>query len=99
MRTTGGRWLGAAVVAMVSVLFAGEAPLTLTDPGEIVQVAPVGQPLATLRLTVPLKPFCPVTPIVELPPCPGAEMLMGEGLAATLKSETATVVAPDVEAA
>jgi hypothetical protein len=39
----------APVVVMVSVLVTGEVLPTVTDVGEKVQLAPVGQPLATLR--------------------------------------------------
>ena len=88
-----------AVVVIVSVLVTGEALVGLTDAGEIVQVAPVGQALPTLRFTVPVNPNLGVIVIVELPLCPGAEMLMGEGSADTLKSETAMGVAAEVELA
>jgi hypothetical protein len=62
-----------------------------------VQVAPVGQPLATLKLTVPLNPFCGVTLRVELPVCPGAEMVTWDGFADTLKSVTVSVTCAEVE--
>jgi hypothetical protein len=83
---------------MVSVLVTAEVLLTVTDGDESVQVAPVGQTPATLRLTVPVNPYCGATLIVEVPVCPGAEMVTGEGFADTLKSVTLTVVAADVEA-
>ena len=86
-------------MVIVSVSVTAEAPLTVTEGDARVQVAPVGQPLATLRLTVPVNPDCGVILIVELPPCPGAEMLMGEGLADTPKSVTARGVAAEVEPA
>jgi hypothetical protein len=96
-RCTKGGALAEAVVVMVSVSVTAEVPLTVTEGDASVQVAPVGQPLATLRLTVPVNPNCGATLIVALPPCPGAEMLMGEGFADRLKSATATDVAPEVE--
>jgi hypothetical protein len=89
----------AAAVVMVSVLLPAEAPPTVTDEGENVQVAPVGQPLARLRLTVPPNPYCGVTVIAELPACPGAEIVTGEGLADRLKSVTVIVTTPELEAA
>ena len=99
LRCARGRALEGAVVVMVSVSVTAEAPLTVTEGDARVQVAPVGQPLATLRLTVPVNPNCGVILIVEVPPWPGAEMLMGEGFADTLKSVTAIGVAADVEVA
>jgi len=99
LRRTRGGALAEPVVVMVSVLATGEALVGLTDAGDMMQVAPVGQPLATLRLTVSVNPNWGVTVMVELPCCPGAEMLRGEGLADTLKSETATDVAAEVELA
>jgi hypothetical protein len=89
----------AAVVVMVSTSVAAEVLLTVTDGEAKVQVAPVGQPLATLRVTVPVNPLSGVTLMVDCPDCPGAEMLSGEGLADTPKSETVTVLAPEVEPA
>ena len=56
LRYTKGRALEDAVVVMVSRSVTAEAPLTVTDGDESVQVAPVGQPLTTLRVTVPVKP-------------------------------------------
>jgi hypothetical protein len=99
LRCRAGGALVGAVVVMVSVLVAAEALLTMTDVGESVQVAPVGQPLATLRLTVPVNPFCGATLIVEFPACPGAGIVTGEGFADKLKSETETVAAGEVEVA
>jgi hypothetical protein len=87
------------VVIMFSVLAAGDAPVGLTDAGEIVQVAPVGQPLTTLRLTVPVNPPTEVTFRVVVPVCPGAEILMGEGFADRPKSATVTATAAEVEPA
>ena len=88
----GGALVG-AVVVMVSVLVTAEALLTVTDAGEIVQVAPVGQPLPMLRLTVPVKPATGVTVSVDVPDCPGAEMVTGEGFADRVKPETLMVAA------
>jgi hypothetical protein len=44
------------VVEIASVLVTAEVLPTVTDQGEKVQVAFVGQPLATLRSTVPVNP-------------------------------------------
>jgi hypothetical protein len=87
------------VVVIVSVEVTADALVGVTDAGAMVQVAPVGQPLVTLRFTVPVNPDIGVTLRVEVPPCPGAEMLRGEGLAERLKSETATAVALEVDPA
>ena len=89
----------APVVVMVSVSATAEALLTLIDGDVNVHVAPVGQPLATLRLTVPMNPFCGVTLMIEVPCCPGAEMVTAEGFADRPKSLTVTEVAAEVEAA
>lgn len=94
-----GRVLLAPVVAMVSASVTAEALLRVTDGDVNVQVAPVGQPLATLRLTLPVNPFCGVTLIVEVPCCPGAEMVTGDGFADRPKSPTVTEFLGDVEAA
>jgi hypothetical protein len=94
-----GSVLLAAVVVMVSVLVPAEGPPTVKDEGDNVQVAPGGQPLATVRLTVPPKPYCGVTLIVEFPVCPGAEMVTGDGFAERLKSATVIVNTPEFEAA
>jgi hypothetical protein len=82
---------------MVSVLVPGAAPLRVKDGGDNVQVAPGGQPLATLRLTVPLNPYSGVALMVEFPVCPGAEMVTGEGFADRLKSVTVIVTTGEVE--
>ena len=87
------------MVVMVSTSVAAEAAVTLTDENANVQLAPVGQPLATDKLTVPVNPFCEVTLIVEVPVCPGAEIETGEGFADTPKSVTAREVADEVEVA
>jgi hypothetical protein len=84
---------------MVNVLVPGEAPPTLTDEGDNVHVAPVGQPLATLRLTVPPNPYWGVTLRVELAVCPGAEMLTGEGFADRSKSDTVNATGTELEGA
>ena len=63
------------------------------------QVAPVGQPLAMLKLTVPVNPYCGVTLIVELPVCPGAEIVTGDGFADRLKSITVSITWAEVEVA
>jgi hypothetical protein len=91
--------LAAAVVVTVSVSVTGEALVTLTDGEVSLQVAPVGQPLATLRLTVPVNPLAGVTLIAVVPVWPAAGMLRGEGVAERLKSETATGAALEVEVA
>jgi hypothetical protein len=84
---------------MVSVLVPAEAPLTKRYVYDNVQVAPGGQPLATLRLTAALNPYSGATLIVELPACPGAEMVTGDGFADRLKSVMVIVTTPELEAA
>jgi hypothetical protein len=82
---------------MVSVLVPGKAPPTVTDEGDNVHVAPVGQPLATLRLTVPPNPYWGVTLRVELAACPGAEIVTWEGFADRLKSDTVKASGAELE--
>jgi hypothetical protein len=53
---------------------------------ETEHVAPVGHPLATLRLTNPTNPFTGVRVSVVVPVCPGAGIVMLAGVAAILKS-------------
>jgi hypothetical protein len=84
---------------MVSVSATAKALLRLTDGDVNLHVAPVGQPLTTLRLTVPVNPYSGATLMVEFPVCPGAEMVIGEGFADTAKSVTLTVVPAEVEGA
>ena len=84
---------------MVSRSVTAEVPVTLTEGEANVQVAPVGQPLATVRLTLPVNPPNGATLTIVCPCCPGAGMLTGVGLAERLKSVTVTWVAPEVEAA
>jgi hypothetical protein len=86
-------------VVTVSVVVTAEVPVTLTDGEENVQVAPAGQPLVTLRFTVPVNPYRGVMVIAEVPDCPGAEMLTVVGFADTLKSVTVIVVGDEVEPA
>jgi hypothetical protein len=88
-----------AVVVIVSTSVTADAPLTLTDGDANVQVAPVGQPLATLRFTVPVNPLWGVTLTVVFPVWPGAEITSGDGLADTEKSPTVMLAAPEVEGA
>ena len=99
LRCKAGGALLAAVVVMVNVLVTAEALLTVTDDGESVQVAPVGQPPATMRLTVPVNPYCGATLIVEVPAWPGAETVTGEGSADRLKSVMVIEAAAEVELA
>jgi hypothetical protein len=82
---------------MVSALVTAEVLPTVTDEGEKVHVALVGQPLPTLRATVPVNPYCGVTVIVEVPVWPGAEIVTGEGLADTLKSVTYSAATGEAE--
>jgi hypothetical protein len=74
----------------------GEDPVTVTEGGEIVQVAPVGQAVAILKFTVPVNPFTGVTVSVKFPDCPAAGMVMLVGFADTVKSVTLIVTAGDV---
>ena len=94
-----GSALLAAVVATVKLLVTAEVPLTVTEEGENVQVDRVGQPLATVRLTVPVNAPCGVVVTVEVPDCPGAEMSIEVGFADTEKSPTATLAEEDWELA
>jgi len=87
------------VVVMVSTSVTAEAAVGLTDEDANVQLAPVGQPLATDRLTVPVNPFCDETLIVVVPCWPGAEIVTAVGFADTPKSVTAREVADEVEVA
>jgi hypothetical protein len=87
----------AAPVVMVRVLVAAATPLGATEVGENVQVAPVGQPLETDKVTVPVKSEIGVTETVDVPLAPGAEILMGEGFAETLKSATVTAITGAVD--
>jgi hypothetical protein len=84
-------------VVIVNIEVTADALVGLTEAGAMVQVAPAGQPLVTLRVTVPVNPNCGVTLMVEFPPCPGAEILRGEGFAERLKSATLTAVAVEVD--
>lgn len=85
-----------AVVAIENMAVTGEDPVTVTEGGEIVQVAPVGQAVAILKFTVPVNPFTGVTVSVKFPDCPAAGMVMLVGFADTVKSVTLIVTAGDV---
>jgi len=76
-----------AVVLTVRVAVTGEGPVTVGDDGEIAQVK-LGSEGVQLRATVPLNPAKGVKVIVEVPDCPGAGMLMLDGLGEMLKSVT-----------
>jgi len=76
---------------------AGEEPVKVTDEGETVQVAPVGQAPERIRLTVPLNPYKGLIVSVEFPDCPGAGMMTVAGFAEMLKSRTLTVTGGVVE--
>ena len=91
--------LAAPVVVIVNVSVTGVALVTLTDGVAKVQVAPVGQPLATERFTVPVNPLTGVMLTAVVPFWPGAEMVTGDGFAERLKSVTATGAALEVEVA
>lgn len=96
--TAGGALLElGAVVVMVSRSVCAVVLVTSTEGFAKVQVAPVGQPLATLRSTIPVNTFSGDTLIVEVPGCPGAEMVTGEGFADRVKSETAMADAAEVD--
>jgi hypothetical protein len=75
-----------ATVAMVRVAVAlVVVPSTLTDVGLRVQVIlAVEEEGLQDRSTVPLKPLTAVTVMVDVPDCPGAEMLTLVGLADTV---------------
>jgi hypothetical protein len=51
------------------------------------------------RLIIPVKPPRGVRVSVEVPDCPGAEMLIVDGAADKLKSVTLTVTTAEVEVA
>jgi len=89
----------AAVVVMEMAAVAGEEPVKVTDEGETMQVAPVGQAPERIRLTVPLKPFKGLMVTVESPDCPGAGIVMLAGFAPRLKSVTLTAVVTVLEGA
>jgi hypothetical protein len=61
--------------------------------------AVVGHPLPTLKLTVPVKPFCGVMVMVEVPMPPEAEIFIEEGLADREKSETEMFEGVELEVA
>jgi hypothetical protein len=86
------------VLLTVSVAVAGEAAVTFTEEGESVQ-AKLACVVEQLRVTVPVNPAKEAVLIVEVPDCPGAEMLMVLGFADTLKSVTAIVATAEVEPA
>jgi hypothetical protein len=65
-----------AVAVLLAVKVSELAPAVLE--GLKAAVTPPGNP-DTVRLTVPLKPFCPATPMVLLPlPARGIVRLLGE---------------------
>jgi hypothetical protein len=99
LRSRAGGALLEPVVLTVSTSVTAEVLLIVTDGDAKVQVAAVGQPLATLRVTVPVNPLSGVTLTVDCPDCPGAEMATAEGFADTPKSEMVTAVAPELEPA
>ena len=84
---------------MVSTSVTAEVLLKVRVGDAKVQLAPVGQPLATLRVTAPVNPACGLTLTVEVPVCPGAEIVTVEGLAVTEKSAMAILAVSEVEAA
>jgi hypothetical protein len=84
-----------AVVVTVNVADTVDEPDRLTDEGEMVHVAPGGHPEENAP-TVAFHPYRGVSVNVEVPDRPGAQMLMDEGLADTLKSAAVAVVATAV---
>jgi len=74
-------------------------PVKLSEVGERVQDPP-GMAVTTQdTFRVPVNPPRGARVIVEVPDCPGVEMLMVVGFAETLKSATDTVEAGEVEPA
>ena len=66
-------------------------PLRVTLVGDNVHVRPVDGETVSDRVTVPVKPFSPVTVTVEAPALPRTTVTLA-GLAATLKSAAAVTV-------
>ena len=62
-----------------------ETPEPVTAAGPKLAVAPVGNP-DTLRLTVPLNPFTPLTDTLGYPTLPPAAIDVVAGVVVTLKS-------------
>jgi hypothetical protein len=67
-------------VVTVSVAVTAEELAMLTDDGEMVQFTPTN-PVKQDRAIVPLKPFRGVRVTVDVPDCPGAEMVKVVGFA------------------
>ena len=80
----------------VSVAVAGEAPVKLTDEGEIEQPMLKAEVLPHVRATVPVKPATGVTEMVVVPDCPGVGMVTPGGLNEMSKSVTLSVTGLDV---
>jgi len=83
---------------MVTVAVTGDDPERLIAVGDTAQKVP---PYVVLQLkfTVPVNPPRGVKVIVDVPDCPGADMMTLVGLYKTLKSVTVTAVGVEVEAA
>ena len=86
-------------VVTVNVVVTAEAPSTFTDVEEKLHVAPGGQSGPTPRYTVPVNPFRGVIVIVEVPDCPGDEILSEVGFTARLKSVTVIVSGGEIDGA
>jgi len=71
--------LAGPVVLIVSVAVTAVEPDRLKDPGEMVQDI-LSLVVLQFKYTVPVNPPRGVKVIVEVPDCPGAEMLMLDGL-------------------
>jgi hypothetical protein len=95
----GGVALLPAEVAMVNMAVTAAEPVRLSDGGETVQDPPGIAVTPQDRFMAPVNPPRGVMVIVEVPDCPGAEMLMVVGFAETLKSATVTVAGGEVEPA
>jgi hypothetical protein len=87
-------------VETVSVAVTDEEPVTLIEEGESAQDNPGAAPGKTQdRFTVPVNPYRGASVSVDVPDCPGAEMLMAEEFPDKLKSVTVIVPGAEVEPA
>jgi len=88
-----------AEVVMVNVAVTAAEPVKLREGGATVQDPPGMAVAPQDRFRVPVNPPSGAIVMVEVPDCPGVEMLMVVGFAETLKSATDTVEAGEVEPA
>jgi hypothetical protein len=84
---------------MVSVDCPAEVPVTTTDEGDRVHVAPTKQAAVVYRLTVPENPLTDASVIVAVAVCPAAGMLIVAGVDDRVKSGAVTITGADSEGA